>query len=83
MASMSKDMIVIIDESKQVDNLETPLPVEIVPFAYLATQHHLHEFGFFGKMRTTKDNKLYVTDNGNYIYDIHETSLYKSRRNKC
>ena len=70
-ASMSKEMIVIVDSSKQVDHLGAhPLPLEIVPFAYHATQHHLHQLGFFGKLRTSKDNNIFVTDNGNYIYDI-------------
>lgn len=70
-ACMSKEMIVLIDAKKQVDYLGAyPLPVEIIPFAHLATQHHLQQQGLFGNMRMTKDNKLYVTDNGNYIYDI-------------
>lgn len=70
-AGMSKEMIVIVDPSKQVDAFgKFPLPVEISPFAYKATLHHLHSFGYQGTMRKNSENQHFVTDNGNYIYDI-------------
>ena len=71
-AYMSKEMIVVIDESKRVEKLgKFPLPVEIVPFAYLTTVKHLNSHGFLGKMRINEKNELFLTDNGNYIYDIY------------
>lgn len=71
-ASMSKEMIVIVDESKKVEKLgKFPLPVEIVPFAYTATIRHLNNKNFFGKMRLNERNDFFITDNGNYIYDIY------------
>ncbi|KAF3362267.1 Ribose-5-phosphate isomerase A [Chlamydiales bacterium STE3] len=71
-AYMSREMVVIIDESKLVKKLGTfPLPVEIVPFAASATINHLAKQGFIGKMRLKNSKELFITDNGNYIYDIY------------
>lgn len=69
-ASMSREMIVIIDEKKLVDNLGAfPLPVEVVSFAHQVTLHKIQKLGFAGSFRL-KDGSLYKTDNGNYIIDI-------------
>lgn len=71
-AYMSKEMIVIVDESKRVERLgHFPLPVEIVPFAYMATVKHLNAKEFKGKIRKNEKEEFFVTDNGNYIYDIY------------
>ena len=69
-ATMSKEMVVIADEGKQVPFLgKFPLPVEIASFAHQATIHLLNEKGYHGTLRSAK-NVPYITDNGNYIYDI-------------
>ena len=69
---MSRHMIVIVDQNKMVDHLgHFPLPVEIVPFAHRATIVKLNDLGFTGQLRKGKDHTLYLTDNENYIYDIH------------
>lgn len=71
LASMSQRLIIIVDEAKCVPQLGNfPLPVEIIPFAYLSTIHKIKAKGFDGKLRE-KDEKPYVTDNKNYIFDIH------------
>ncbi|MFS8563746.1 MAG: ribose-5-phosphate isomerase RpiA [Rhabdochlamydiaceae bacterium] len=70
-ASMSKEVIVIIDETKLVPKLgKCKLPVEIVPFGVQSTIHKLEQQGFSGTLRKDK-NGIYKTENGNYIYDIH------------
>jgi ribose 5-phosphate isomerase A len=70
-ANMSREMVVVIDESKAVDFLGAfPLPVEIVSFAPLATIHHIHKLGYQGKLRTLSNGIPFVTDSGNLIYDI-------------
>ena len=70
-AHMSREMIVIVDESKLVSQLgKKPLPVEIVPFGHAATVHQIELLGFKGKLRT-HNNSLYITENGNFLYDIH------------
>lgn len=71
-ASMSKEMVVIVDEHKLVDHLgRFPLPIEIVPFAYPATIHRINQLGHSGKLRVDASGEYFVTDNHNYIYDIH------------
>ena len=70
-ASMSKEMIVIVDETKLVPKLgKCKLPVEITPFGHPSTIHRLKNLGFSGKIRE-KEGTLYMTENGNYIYDIY------------
>lgn len=72
LATMSTVMIVIIDSSKSVSKLgKRSLPVEIIPFGAEATRHHLSELGFQGTWRQVTQKKYYITDNGNYILDIH------------
>ena len=71
LASMSREMIVVIDQDKLVNRLGNfPLPLEIIPFAYPATLHKIRSLSYEGNMRLTKEGQLYRTDNGNYIVDI-------------
>lgn len=66
----SKKNITIIDESKIISPLfGHPLPIEIVVFGYQSTLNRLQALGFNGSLRMV-GNKLFITDNGNYIYDI-------------
>lgn len=75
-ASSSKQIIIIIDESKLVDVLgKFGLPVEILPFGYSATIHKLEAHGYSGQLRK-KGADLYITDNGNYIYDVHTPTQF-------
>jgi ribose 5-phosphate isomerase A len=70
-ANMSKEKIIIIDESKLVPKLgRRPLPVEIVPFGSAATIHQLQLLGYQGTLRL-KNNTPFITDNHNLIYDVH------------
>lgn len=71
LATMSRELIVIVDESKLVPALGTcKLPVEVLPFAHLATLHHIKKAGYKGTFRTTSDGSLFITDNHNLIVDI-------------
>ena len=70
-ASLAKEVIWIMDDSKLVDSIgDFPLPVEILPFGYKVTLKRLKDLGLNPVMRL-KNNELYVTDNGNYIADLH------------
>ncbi len=70
-ASMSKEMVVIVDESKLVPKLGgCKLPVEIVPFGLKATIHKLEKFGYRGTLRLASGSP-YCTDNGNFLLDLH------------
>lgn len=75
-ACMSKEMIVIVDEKKLVHSLgKCKLPVEVISFAKQATAHHIAKAGYHGEFRKKSDGSLYITDNGNCIFDIHFNQL--------
>lgn len=71
LAQSSREMVVIVDETKIVDHLgRAPLPVEIARFIYLGTIQRIKSKGYRGTLRLTEQNLPYLTDNGNYIFDI-------------
>ena len=71
-AAMSRELIIIVDESKLVPALgKRKLPVEVVPFAYKSTLHHIAKAGYRGEFRLEKSGQIHVTDNGNFLIDIH------------
>lgn len=71
-ANISREMVVIIDASKEVQHLgKCALPVEMIPFAHHATIFQLKQLGYTGTLRTTAKDQPFITDNNNYIYDIH------------
>jgi len=60
-----------VDSHKVVEKLgKFPFPFEIVPFAWRATCSHLQKIGLKGNLRKNKEDSVYLTDNGNFIYDI-------------
>jgi len=69
-ANSSKEMIVVVDESKMVEKLGTksPLPVEVLPFSWKVCQRKLRELDCVPTLRK-KGKRAYETDNGNYIID--------------
>ncbi|UVI33411.1 ribose-5-phosphate isomerase RpiA [Paenibacillus spongiae] len=78
-ASMSKELIIVVDESKKVNRLgKFPLPVEIVIFNYENTQKKLSTLGCVPQLRI-RDNKPFLTDNGNYIVDCDFGSIGQPR----
>lgn len=71
LASISREMIVIVDTTKLVQHLGTfPLPVEVVRFGFDATIGRIRRLGLTPQLRKTKDGVPYVTDNGNLTVDI-------------
>ncbi len=62
--------IIIVDESKIVENLGSrcPLPVEVVKHGHNHTAYALKKQGCEPVLRE-KDGKIFETDSGNYIYD--------------
>jgi ribose 5-phosphate isomerase A len=70
-ASASKRMAVIVDETKLVKRLGGTLavPVEVVPFGWEATARKLRALGAGAELRPGVDDKPYVTDGGHYILD--------------
>ena len=66
----SKKNITIVDDSKICKELKAhPLPIEIVTFGYASTIKRLKEANHLGSLRK-QNGKIFITDNGNYIYDI-------------
>jgi ribose 5-phosphate isomerase A len=76
LASSSRQMIVIADESKLVDHLgHTKLPVEIIPYGSIFTRKKIEALGVQSKWRvhhnTDLHQELFVTESGNFILDIY------------
>ena len=68
-ATSSRELIVIVDETKLVKRLGNfPLPVEVVPFALTVVRRQLEQLDCIANLRMQED-KPYITDNGNYILD--------------
>jgi ribose 5-phosphate isomerase A len=70
LAYNSKEMIVII-ETKKVPSIGVgKLPVEVLFFGSPATRHSIEALGYTGQWRLGEDRQLFITDNGNVIFDI-------------
>jgi len=69
-AAASKRFVVVVDESKLVQELGAGvLPVEVLPFLWRSTAERLTALGVSLVVRGGEDNP-YVTDNGNLILDL-------------
>lgn len=75
-AVASGRVIIIADHTKRVETLgKFPLPIEAVPFGLNATRALIERLaadcGCEGdiRVRQGRDNKPFITDNGNYIFD--------------
>ena len=70
-ASMAKEVIWIMDESKLVDKIGAfHLPVEIAQYGSKQAMERMTGYGWNPVLRV-RDGKTFVTDNGNYIADLH------------
>ncbi len=86
-AQAAKRFIVITDASKEVETLgKFPLPVEVVKFGWLATHSCIVELVSDSvivtnhcrrkvKFREVNDDKTFITDEGNFIVDLHLDSI--------
>jgi ribose 5-phosphate isomerase A len=71
-ASISKEVIVVVDDRKVVSKLGgIPLPIEVTPFGYKATERRLSMLGSSGSFRMTSHQTLYITENQNYIFNLN------------
>lgn len=70
-ASVAKEFVCIVDESKLVKTLgKFPLPVEVIPMARSAVARRLVALGGQPVYR-----QGFVTDNGNVILDVHSLEI--------
>jgi ribose 5-phosphate isomerase A len=70
-AGSARRFVIVADESKYVQKLTWPVPVEVLPFAFRLVERRLRELGGkpvlrLGKM---KDGPV-ITDNGNFVMDV-------------
>ncbi|MBS4219925.1 ribose-5-phosphate isomerase RpiA [Bacillus sp. FJAT-49711] len=78
-ASISKRLVVVMDETKNVANLgEFPLPVEITQFGWEMTRRQISALGCEPTLRL-KDNLPFITDNGNYILDCDFGNIHDAK----
>ena len=70
-ASSSRRLIIIADDSKLVDWLgaHSSVPVEVVQFEWQATERKLKKLGAQTTLRPGANDKPFVTDSGNFIVD--------------
>ncbi|WP_079909794.1 ribose-5-phosphate isomerase RpiA [Paenibacillus sp. 32352] len=79
-ASVSKRLVIVMDETKFVTNLgRFPLPVEIVPFGWEMTCKQINSLGCKSALRMANNTPL-ITDNGNYIADCHFESIQDANK---
>lgn len=71
-AMASKKTIWIITHEKMVETLGAfPLPIEVVPFGSLRLFDNLRRMGLNPSFRKAENDSLFITDAGNYIFDLH------------
>ena len=83
----SDRMVVIADETKKVNKLgKFPLPVEVLKFGSASSQKQIEELliaqnykDFTVQMRMEK-NKPFITDEGNYIFDLNLGEIRNPRK---
>ena len=70
-ASSSRQLIIVVDESKIVNKLGShgQVPVEIVSFGWQSTARRLEELGWKPVLRLEAGGAPFVTDGGHYIVD--------------
>ncbi|MBN2228161.1 MAG: ribose 5-phosphate isomerase A [Candidatus Thorarchaeota archaeon] len=72
-ASASKKLVIIVDESKLVDKLGTKflIPIEVLPFSLGVVKTKIEKLGIKPILRQAqKKMGPVVTDNGNFIIDL-------------
>lgn len=75
-ATYSKKVLWIVDESKMVDTLGAfPLPVEVIPYGSQQVFNLFEKKGYHPKLRTAEDGTPVKTDCHNYIIDLHLQSI--------
>lgn len=86
-AAASEEVVIIADAAKEVETLGAfPLPIEVIQFGWTTTQMLVEELlvssDVMGRRITLRMNgdKPFVTDEGNYILDLHLTRIGNARQ---
>lgn len=79
-ATSSRKLIIIVDDSKLVNRLGShdPIPVEVVTFGWETTERRLRRIGGNPVLRRFGDGTIFVTDGGHYILDCKFGALPES-----
>jgi len=80
-AAAARKFIVVVDDSKLVPRLgtRTPVPVEVHPFGWRATQARLVDLGAAVALRM-REGETFRTDNGNHILDARFGPIRQSTK---
>jgi ribose 5-phosphate isomerase A len=81
-ASISRRLVIVADESKLVDRLgegSRPIPVEVVPFGWQTTARRLNSLGAECTRRLTAEGQPFVTDGGHLILDCRFPAVDAAR----
>jgi ribose 5-phosphate isomerase A len=71
-ASVSRQVVIIADSSKQVLVLgKFPLPVEVIPFAQALLTRKIEALGAKVTIRQTAEGRPFVTDEHHHLLDCH------------
>ena len=83
----SDRMVVIADETKKVNKLgKFPLPVEVLKFGSASSQKQIEEllicqnYKDFTVLIRMEKNKPFITDEGNYIFDLNLGEIQNPRK---
>lgn len=70
-ASAAQRLVIVVDESKLVEQLceRAPVPIEVVTFAWSTHIGFLKDLGGDARLRTNSAGDAFVTDGGHYIID--------------
>jgi ribose 5-phosphate isomerase A len=70
-ASVSKRLVIVVDETKIVDHLGArgPVPVEVIPFGWQVTAQRLVDLGANAILRNGPGGQPFRSDGGHYILD--------------
>lgn len=79
-ASSSKKFVVIVDESKLVETLNIPVPVEVLPFNWKQIESTLKAMKGKAKLRRSEGSEPFITDNKNYILDVNFGEITEPRK---
>ncbi len=72
LASSSKEMVVVVDETKLVPSIgRGKLPIELLFYGSPATRMKVEQLGYRVKWRLNEDETLFTTENGNLILDLY------------
>jgi len=81
-AQVSEREIIVVDETKLSPCLGThwPVPVEVIPFGWLAQARYLEALGAQVTIRRSHEGTPFVTDSGNLILDCHFGPIAEARQ---